>query len=312
MLLDPLPARRQAQQSADPPKNLPASFPLSLFLSPQSSLSAHAAYAAATNTKASASTSMMAGRIAPASGQAGSRRKSPPDLPSLLLDGRIVYIGMALVPQVTELVISELLWLNYTQPTKPVSLYIHSTGSQTVHGEQVAFENEAYAVIDTMRYIKPDCFTIVVGQAMGTAALLVASGKKGGRYALPNARIQVGPPRINRAFGRAANMMIKANELEKMTDVYSEMLAGATGFPKAFTRRLIGRNRWLTPADAIEARVIDKIYEVGAEQAALERKHFEAAQATREAAAAAAAMEMEAEAEASRVGEGEEGGDAGV
>jgi len=244
-----------------------------------------------------------AGRVAPGGGGGGYRKKTPPDLPSLLLDSRIVYIGMSLVPQVTELIISELLWLNYTQPTKPVSLYVHSTGSQTVDGQQVAFENEAYAVIDTMRYIKPDIFTIVVGQAMGTAALLVASGKKGGRYALPNARIQVGPPRINRAFGRTASMMIRANELEKMTDTYSTMLAGATGFPAAFCRRLIGRNRWLTPADAIDARIIDKVYEVGPEQAAAERKHFEAAKAAREAASeAAAALEVETEVEALPVG----------
>lgn len=258
---------------------------------------------------------MMAGRIAPrtSGGRNGSRRKSPPDLPSLLLDDRIVYIGMALVPQVTELVISELLWLNYTQPTKPVSLYIHSTGSQTAAGEQVAFENEAYAVIDTMRYIKPDCFTIVVGQAMGTASLLVASGKRGNRYALPNSRMQVGPPRINRAFGRTADMMIKANELEKMTDVYAEMLTEATGFPKAFTRRLIGRNRWLTPADAIQARIIDKVYEVGAEQAAMEQKHLKAALAARAAADAKEAAEAQAAEAAGAAGEEEAGGgEAGV
>lgn len=229
------------------------------------------------------STPRPSGRGARRMGGRRRRRRPPPDLPSLLLDDRIVYIGMALVPQVTELIISELLWLDYASPKKPVSLYVHSTGSQTENGEQVAFENEAYAVIDTMRYIKPDVYTIVVGQCMGTATLLVASGKPGHRFALPNARLQVGPPRINRSFGRTANMMIKANELEKMTDMYADLLTQATGVGKAWTRRLIGRSRWLSPADAIEARIIDKVYDISPEQAAAELKHLEAAQKARAA-----------------------------
>lgn len=75
--------------------------------------------------------------------------QAPPDLPSLLLDSRIVYVGMPLVASVTELVVSELLWLNYNQPEKPIYIYINSLGSQKEQ-QAVGFETEAYAILDTM------------------------------------------------------------------------------------------------------------------------------------------------------------------
>lgn len=127
--------------------------------------------------------------------------QAPPDLPSLLLDGRIVYIGMPLVPSVTELVISQLLWLNYADPEKPVYVYINSTGTQTEDKQAVGFETEAYAILDTLNYIRPDIHTLAVGSAYGNAAMLLASGKKGSRAALPHARIKTNPPRLNRAMG---------------------------------------------------------------------------------------------------------------
>ena len=89
-------------------------------------------------------------------GVVGSRagRRAPPDLPSLLMDARIVYLGLAITPEVTELIVSELLWLNYANPDKPVSIYIQSTGSQTPNGDAMALEQEAYAIVDTMNYVK--------------------------------------------------------------------------------------------------------------------------------------------------------------
>jgi hypothetical protein len=85
-----------------------------------------------------------------AMGQRGGRARSPPpDLPSLLLDARIVYIGMPLVASVTELVVSELLWLQYADPQKPIYMYINSIGSQEDF-QAIGFETEAYAIQDTM------------------------------------------------------------------------------------------------------------------------------------------------------------------
>jgi len=81
----------------------------------------------------------------------------------------------------------------------------------------VAFETEAYALLDTMKYITPDVYTLVIGEAMGNAAMLVASGKKGNRFMLPHARMMTCPPRMNRSFGSTVNMMIRAQDLIKHT-----------------------------------------------------------------------------------------------
>lgn len=133
------------------------------------------------------------------------------------------------MPAVTELVISELLWLNYSAPEKPVYVYLNSIGSQGPDGQAVGFETEAYAILDTLAYIRPEIHTLVVGQAYGNAAMILASGKKGSRFSLPNARIMTAPPRMNRSFGSVSNMMIKANELEYNTQSYVDFLSQYTG-----------------------------------------------------------------------------------
>ena len=129
----------------------------------------------------------------------------------------------------TELVISELLWLNYSAPEKPVYVYLNSIGSQGPDGQAVGFETEAYAILDTLAYIRPEIHTLVVGQAYGNAAMILASGKKGSRFSRPNARIMTAPPRMNRSFGSVSNMMIKANELEYNTQSYVDFLSQYTG-----------------------------------------------------------------------------------
>mmetsp|Transcript_35595 Transcript_35595/g.100742 ORF Transcript_35595/g.100742 Transcript_35595/m.100742 type:complete len:336 (-) Transcript_35595:178-1185(-) len=201
--------------------------------------------------------------------------QAPPDLPSLLLDGRICYIGMPLVPSVTELVISELLWLNYSSPEKPIYLYINSIGSQTPMNEAVGFDTEAYAILDTMNYIRPEIHTLVVGQAFGNAAMLLASGKRGCRFALPNARIMTCPPRMNRAGGNTSNVMIKANELEHCTKTYTELMAKFTGRDEKEVRKDIGRNRYFTPQQAVEYGLIDRIVRPS-DDVAMEERNYEA------------------------------------
>ena len=200
--------------------------------------------------------------------------QAPPDLPSLLLDGRICYIGMPFVPSVTELIISELLWLNYAAPDKPIYLYINSTGSQNMAGEAVGFETEATAILDTMAYIRPDIYSLVIGQAFGNAAMLLASGKKGHRFALPNARIMTCPPRMNRSFGNTSNVMIKANELENATQTYVHFMSKFTGRDKEEVRHDIGRNRYFTPEQAIEYGIIDGVVKP-TDAVAIEKRDYE-------------------------------------
>jgi Clp protease len=83
-------------------------------------------------------------------------RTPPPDLPSLLLNARIVYLGMPLVPAVTELIVAELLYLQYADGGKPMYVYINSTGTTRADGETIGFETEGTAILDTMRYVKND------------------------------------------------------------------------------------------------------------------------------------------------------------
>ena len=98
-----------------------------------------------------------------------------------------------------------------------------------------------------MNYIRPEIHTLAVGSAFGNAAMLLASGKKGCRFALPHARIMTCPPRMNRSGGNTSNVMIKANELENSTKTYTEMMSKFTGKDEVEVRKDIGRNRYFTP-----------------------------------------------------------------
>merc|ERR1719353_510716 len=102
----------------------------------------------------------------------------PPDLPSMLYAERIIYIGMPLVPQVTELLIAQLMYFNFDEPDKEVTLYINCLGAQS-QKQQIAFETEALAVLDTMNFIGPTIKTINLHQCLGNATLLLAGGEKG-------------------------------------------------------------------------------------------------------------------------------------
>lgn len=190
--------------------------------------------------------------------------QAPPDLPSMLLNSRICFLGMALVPSVTELIVAQLLWLSADSAEKPIYFYINSSGTQSPEGESVGFETEAYAIIDTMRYINPEVHTIAVGKAHGNAAMLLASGKPGCRYALPHANIVTCPPRLNRAMGSSSDVMIKANELEANTTTYVDFMAKFTGRDVEEVRKDIGRKRYFTPRQAVEYGLIDQVIDSSA------------------------------------------------
>jgi ATP-dependent Clp protease, protease subunit len=183
--------------------------------------------------------------------------------------------SLQFVPSVTELIISELLWLNYAAPEKPVYVYLNSTGSQNLQGEAVGFETEATAILDTMAYIRPDIYTLVIGQAYGNAAMILSAGKKGHRFALPHARIMTCPPRMNRSFGNTSNVMIKANELENATQTYVQFMSRFTGRDKEEVRKDVGRNRYFTPEQAIEYGIIDSVVKPS-DDIAIDRKDYEA------------------------------------
>jgi len=188
----------------------------------------------------------------------GARIGPPPDLPSLLLNNRIVYIGMPLVPAVTELVVAELLYLNYESSTKPVYMYINSPGTVSADGRSVAFETEAFAIADCMKYIKPKIHTICLGQAFGAAAMLLSQGAKGHRACLPNASIMMHQPR-SMARGQASDIAIKAKEVMTNRQVTCELIARACGKDVETVMKDAGRTKYLSPDEAVEYGLIDKV-----------------------------------------------------
>eukprot|EP00591_Stephanopyxis_turris_P005708 CAMPEP_0195508656 /NCGR_PEP_ID=MMETSP0794_2-20130614/1811_1 /TAXON_ID=515487 /ORGANISM="Stephanopyxis turris, Strain CCMP 815" /LENGTH=272 /DNA_ID=CAMNT_0040635675 /DNA_START=18 /DNA_END=836 /DNA_ORIENTATION=- len=189
----------------------------------------------------------------------GVRIGPPPDLPSLLLHNRIVYIGMPLVPAVTELVIAELLYLNYEDTNKPITMYINSSGTTTPDGQSVGFETEAFAIADVMKYVRPPVCTVAVGQAFGAAAMLLAQGKRGKRFALPNATILLNQPR-SMARGQATDIAIKAREVAANRRKTCELLATACGKSLSTVEQDCQRVKYLQPHEAVSYGLVDKVF----------------------------------------------------
>jgi ATP-dependent Clp protease protease subunit len=190
----------------------------------------------------------------------GVRIGPPPDLPSLLLHNRIVYLGMPLVPAVTELIVAEFLYLQYENAQKPVFMYLNSTGTSNPDGSSAGFETEAFAIADTMNYIKPPVHTICVGQALGTCAMLLSSGEKGQRAALPNSTIMIHQPRTQ-ARGQASDIAIKAREVLYNRKQCFEIIAKTSGQPLEKVMKDASRTKYLSPQEAVEYGIIDKILE---------------------------------------------------
>lgn len=195
-------------------------------------------------------------------------RTPPPDLPSLLLKERIVYLGLPLVSpdeykdqigiDVTELIIAQLLFLQFDDPEKPIYMYINSTGTSWYGGESIGFETEAFAICDTISYIKPPVHTICIGQAMGTAAMILSAGAKGCRASLPNATIILNQPRQG-TQGQASDIQIRAKEVLANKKSMMGIFAKNTGKSVEELEKDTDRMFYLTPEEAQKYGLIDKV-----------------------------------------------------
>ncbi|KGN43854.1 ATP-dependent Clp protease proteolytic subunit-related protein 1, chloroplastic [Cucumis sativus] len=206
-------------------------------------------------------------------GGGGRPRSSPPDLPTLLLDARIIYLGMPIVPAVTELIVAQFMWLDYDNPTKPIYLYINSSGTQDENRELVGSETEAYAIADMMSYCKSDVYTINLAMAYGQAAMLLSLGTKGYRALQPNASTKLYLPKVNNSSGSAIDMWIKAKELDANTEYYLELLAKGIGKPKEEINKDIQLSKYFKPQEAIDYGIADKI--IKPEDPAYEKKNYD-------------------------------------
>ena len=197
-----------------------------------------------------------------------SMRTPPPDLPSLLLRERIVYLGLPLFSDdeakrrmgidVTELIIAQMLYLEFDNPDKPIFFYINSTGTSWYSGDAVGFETEAFAICDTLRYVKPPVHTICIGQAMGTAAMILSAGTKGWRAALPNASIVLHQPRSG-TQGQASDIQIRAREVLHNKRTMLSILAANTGRSIEDLNRDSDRMTYMTAAEAKDYGLIDRV-----------------------------------------------------
>lgn len=197
-------------------------------------------------------------------------RTPPPDLPSLLLKERIVYLGLPLVSSddykrqlgvdVTKLIIAQLLYLQFDDPDKPIYFYINSTGTSWYTGDAIGYETEAFAICDTISYIKPPVHTICIGQAMGTAAIILSSGTKGYRASLPHATIVLNQPRTG-ARGQATDIQIRAKEVLSNKAAMLDILSKTTGQSPEKIAKDTDRTLYLTPQEAKEYGLIDRVLE---------------------------------------------------
>ncbi|KAL4423092.1 hypothetical protein ABPG77_005897 [Micractinium sp. CCAP 211/92] len=187
-------------------------------------------------------------------------RTPPPDLPSLLLDSRIVYLGMPLVPAVTELIIAEMLYLQHKDRTKPMYLYINSTGTTRADGETVGFETEGTAIYDTMCFVKNEVHTVGVGVAIGQSCMLLSAGEKGKRFMLEHATAMLHQPRVPPTGQRQAiEIQIKWREVLAQKQNMLNILSRTTGHSPEKLDKDMQRPLYMQPADALAYGIIDGV-----------------------------------------------------
>ncbi|HHF98029.1 ATP-dependent Clp endopeptidase proteolytic subunit ClpP [Candidatus Aerophobetes bacterium] len=173
------------------------------------------------------------------------------DIYSRLLKDRIIFIGSAIDDAVANTVIAQMLFLEVQDPKKDIYLYINSPGGLVTAG---------LAIYDTIQYVKPDVSTICVGQAASAAALLLAAGTKGKRFALPNANILIHQP-IGGARGQAVDIGIQAKQILRLRDRINELLVKHTGQPKEKIEKDTDRDFYMTAQEAKEYGIIDEVIE---------------------------------------------------
>lgn len=169
-----------------------------------------------------------------------------------LFEDRIIFLGTPISDDVANAVTAQLLCLQSMDPDRDISIYINSPG-----GSFTALT----AIYDTMRYIKPDVQTFCLGQAASAAAVLLAAGAPGKRFALPNSRILIHQPYTEGTGGQISDLEIQANEIIRMRELLEKMLAEASNKTPDEVSRDVERDKILTADAAVEYGIIDQVLE---------------------------------------------------
>ena len=181
--------------------------------------------------------------------ESGARGERAFDIYSLLLRERIIMLGMPINDQVANVIIAQLLYLAREDPDKDISLYIHCPGGIISAG---------LAIYDTMQLVQPDVSTICVGLAASMGTLLLCSGAKGKRYALPNSTIHMHQA-FGGAQGQAADIEIAAREIMRIQDIIRGIIAKHTGQSLEKIVHDTDRDFYLNPQQAVEYGIVDDV-----------------------------------------------------
>ena len=173
------------------------------------------------------------------------------DIYSRLLKDRVIFLGSDITDPVANVIIAQLLFLEYDEPDKDITLYINSAGGAVTSG---------LAIYDTMRFIKPDVSTMVVGQAASMAALLLAAGAKGKRFGLPHSRMMIHQP-MGGFQGQASDIEIHSREILRYKKRLSEILAECTGQSLETIEKDSDRDFFMSSAEALKYGLIDEMME---------------------------------------------------
>jgi len=171
------------------------------------------------------------------------------DIYSRLLKERIIFLGSDIDDVTADLVMAQLIFLEYDDPEKDITIYINSPGGIVTSG---------LAIYDTIQYIKPDVSTICIGQAASMGAVLLAAGTKGKRFALPHARIMLHQP-IGGAGGQTADIAIHAKEIMRVKSNLNEIIQKHSGQEIAVISHDTDRNFYMSAEEAKAYGIIDEI-----------------------------------------------------
>lgn len=171
------------------------------------------------------------------------------DIYSRLLKERIIFLGSDIDDTTADLVMAQLIFLEYEDPEKDITIYINSPGGIVTSG---------LAIYDTIQYIKPDVSTICIGQAASMGAILLAAGTKGKRFALPHARVMLHQP-IGGAGGQTADIAIHAKEIMRVKNNLNEIIRKHSGQEIEVISRDTDRNFYMSAEEAKAYGIIDEI-----------------------------------------------------
>lgn len=171
------------------------------------------------------------------------------DIYSRLLKENIIFLGGPIEDHTANLIIAQLLFLQSEDPKKDISLYVNSPGGSVT---------ATLAIVDTMHHIKNDVSTVCVGLAASGGAIILAAGKKGKRFALPNAEIMIHQP-LGGAQGQAADIEITAKQILKIREKLNKMIAEYTGKSIPQIEKDVDRDYYMSSSEAKEYGIIDKV-----------------------------------------------------